>query len=133
MKTYAVSYVTTLIVFVCIDFIWLSVMAGVLYKPAMGDMLASQFRLSPAIIFYLIYAAGLVFLAVRPGLEAGSPWTACLYGAIVGFMAYATYDLTSHAVLKNWTVMLTVADLAWGTFLSAVAATAGYSISRYLT
>lgn len=129
MKLYAVAYVATLIAFVAIDFVWLSSMAGRLYRPVLGDMLAPGFRPVPAVLFYLVYAAGLTFLAVRPGLLAGSIGTAALYGAVIGFMAYATYDLTNQATLKNWSTLLTVADLIWGTVLSAAASGIGQWIA----
>ncbi|UVC09252.1 DUF2177 family protein [Rhizobium sp. TH2] len=125
MKTILVAYVATLVVFVAIDFIWLSSMANVLYKPTMGDMLAPDFRLAPAVLFYLIYVAGLTFFAVRPSLQSLDLLIALFYGAAFGFVAYATYDLTNQATLKNWSTTLTIADLAWGSFLSAIAAAAG--------
>jgi uncharacterized membrane protein len=130
MKTYVIAYFATLVVFVAVDFVWLSVMADRLYRPVIGEMLAPSFRLGPAIAFYLFYAAGLTFLAVRPGLMSGSFATAALYGAVLGFTAYATYDLTNQSTLKNWSTTLTVADLIWGTFLSGLAAAAGYGITE---
>jgi len=130
MKTYLTAYCATLIAFVAIDFIWLSIMADRLYRPTLGDMLAPQFRLAPAVAFYLIYAAGLTFFAVSAGLMSGSMATAALYGAAVGFMAYATYDLTNQSTLKNWSTGLTIADLIWGTFLSAVASGAGFWVTQ---
>ena len=129
MKTYFAAYLVTLVAFLVIDFIWLSTMASRLYRPAIGDLLADNFRLAPAVVFYLIYAAGLTFLAVRPAFQTGEWTTALLYGAVVGFMAYATYDLTNQATLKSWSTTLTVADLLWGTFVSAAAATIGYLIT----
>ena len=129
MKTYVAAYLFTLVAFLVIDFIWLSTMASRLYRPAIGDLLAENFRLAPAVVFYLIYAAGLTFLAVRPAFQTGEWTTALLYGAVVGFMAYATYDLTNQATLKSWSTTLTVADLLWGTFVSAAAATIGYLIT----
>ncbi len=129
MKTYISAYFFTLIAFLVIDFIWLSTMASRLYRPAIGDLLAENFRLAPAIIFYLIYAAGLTFLAVRPALISGQWTTALVYGAAVGFMAYATYDLTNQATLKSWSTTLTIADVLWGTFVSAAAAIIGYLVT----
>ena len=129
MKTYFAAYLVTLVAFLVIDFIWLSTMASRLYRPAIGDLLADNFRLAPAVVFYLISAAGLTFLAVRPAFQTGEWTTALLYGAVVGFMAYATYDLTNQATLKSWSTTLTVADLLWGTFVSAAAATIGYLIT----
>ncbi|CAN7376575.1 DUF2177 family protein [Agrobacterium tumefaciens] len=129
MKTYVAAYLFTLVAFLVVDFIWLSTMASRLYRPAIGDLLAENFRLAPAVVFYLIYAAGLTFLAVRPAFQTGEWTTALLYGAVVGFMAYATYDLTNQATLKSWSTTLTVADLLWGTFVSAAAATIGYFLT----
>ena len=129
MKTYVAAYLFTLVAFLVIDFIWLSTMASRLYRPAIGDLLAENFRLAPAVVFYLIYAAGLTFLAVRPAFQTGEWTTALLYGAVVGFMAYATYDLNNQATLKSWSTTLTVADLLWGTFVSAAAATIGYFLT----
>lgn len=130
MKTYITAYAATLIVFVAIDFIWLSSMADRLYRPALGNMLAPQFRLAPAVAFYLIYAAGLTFLAVRAGLISGSMSTAAIYGGAVGFIAYATYDLTNQSTLRNWSTLLTIFDLLWGSLLSAVASGAGYWVTQ---
>lgn len=129
MKTYFAAYFFTLVAFLVIDFIWLSTMASRLYRPAIGDLLAENFRLAPAVVFYLIYAGGLTFLAVRPALLSGEWTTALLYGPIVGFMAYATYDLTNQATLTNWPTTLTIADLLWGTFVSAAAAIIGYIVT----
>jgi uncharacterized membrane protein len=132
MKTCVVAYFATLIVLVGVDAIWLSSMVDRLYRPAMGDMLTSDVRLIPAIAFYLIYAAGLAFLAVRRGLLSGSCNAAVLYGAVTGFTAYATYDLTNQSTLKNWSTSLTIADLCWGTFLSATASGAACWITGRL-
>lgn len=131
MKVQAVAFLSTFVVFVAIDFVWLSSMANVLYKPVLGDMLAPQPRLGAAAIFYVIYAAALTYFAVWPAFEPGKGVsTALVNGAIFGFAAYATYDLTNQATLKNWSTLLTVADLAWGAALSAVAAAAGHWITR---
>ena len=130
MKTIIIAYVATLVFFVAIDFIWLSSMANVLYKPTLGDMLAPDFRPVPAILFYLIYVAGLTFFAVRPSIQSADLLIAAFYGAMFGFVAYATYDLTNQATLKNWSTTLTVADLAWGAALSAVAAATGSWITQ---
>jgi uncharacterized membrane protein len=132
MKRVLVAYVVTLPVFVAIDFVWLSIMATTLYRPVMGDMLIADFRLAPAFAFYLIYVAGLTFLAIRPGLKKGSPGSAALHGTIVGLTAYATYDLTNQATLRDWSTALTLADLAWGSILSGTAALIGCWISLRL-
>lgn len=132
MKKRTVAYLSTLIVFVAIDFVWLSIMANLLYRPVLGDMLATEFRLVPAVLFYLIYAAGLTFFAVRPGLTTARYGTSLLYGGLLGFMAYGTYDLTNQATLANWSTTLTIADLIWGSALSAVSACVGHWLTEKL-
>jgi uncharacterized membrane protein len=99
----------------------------------MGDMLVDGFRLAPAALFYLIYIAGIVVFAIAPALASERWTTATSYGAFLGFFAYATYDLTNQATLKNWPLAVTIADLCWGTFLTAGAATAGFLITRAFT
>ena len=134
MKTYVAAYLFTLVAFLVVDFIWLSTMASRLYRPAIGDLLAENFRLAPAVVFYLIYAAGLTFLAVRPAFQTGEWTTALLYGAVVGFMAYATYDLTNQATIRAWPAVITAVDLAWGTLASGLAATISYLVlSRWMS
>ena len=133
MKSYLVAYVATAIAFLAIDAVWLSSMANVFYRPVMGDMLAPSFRLAPAVLFYVIFVFGLVFFAVRPGLLAGSGAVTLLNGALLGFVAYATYDLTNQATLKNWSWALTIADLIWGTVLSAVSAYIGYWVTTRIS
>lgn len=132
MKSYIVGYVVTAFAFLAIDSVWLTNMANVFYRPAMGDMLAPSFRLAPAVVFYVIFVFGLVFFAVRPGLLAGSGAVVLLNGALLGFVAYATYDLTNQATLKNWSWALTIVDLIWGTVLSAVSAYIGYWVTSRL-
>lgn len=131
-KSLATAYVVTLIAMVAIDAVWLGTMAGLLYKPVMGDMLAPTFRVAPAILFYLVYVAGLTFLALRPAFAEGRLKTALVNGAVTGFTAYATYDLTSQAVLKNWSNLLTIADLVWGTILSAAVSGIGFLVTQKL-
>lgn len=135
MKVNLIAYASTLIAFVVIDFIWLRSMADILYRPVLGDMLAPEFRAVPAVFFYLIFAAALAHFAVLPSLQPNAGLaTALLNGAIFGFAAYATYDLTNQATLRNWSTLLTAADLAWGSFLSAIAAGVGHWLTtRFAT
>lgn len=133
LKTYGIAYVATGVVFLAIDAVWLTLAAQRLYRPLMGEMLVENFRLVPAMLFYLIYIAGIVAFAVAPALASGRWTTAALYGAFLGLFAYATYDLTNQATLRNWPVVVTVADLCWGTFVTASAATVGFLITRAFT
>lgn len=114
------AYVAAGISFGFLDFLWLGWAGPNLYRPALGDLLAAEFRLGPALLFYLIYIAGVVWFAVRPGLAHGSR-QAMLNGALLGAVAYSTYDLTNQATLKFWPVHLTVVDIAWGALATALA------------
>lgn len=122
----AIAWITTAIVFLALDFLWLSAMSQRLYKPLLGDLLSPTVNIAPAIAFYLIYVSGLVMLAVLPGLERASLMKAIVHGAALGLVAYATYDLTNQATLRTWDIKITLADLAWGTFLSAAASGAAF-------
>ncbi|MDI6028613.1 DUF2177 family protein [Corticibacterium sp. UT-5YL-CI-8] len=132
MKTLGIAYVATGLVFLAIDAVWLSTMASRLYRPLLGDMLTDGFNVAPAVLFYLIYIGGILFFALYPALGTGRWQTAALNGAVLGFVAYATYDLTNQATLRNWPTIITVADLAWGTLLTAASATGGFLITRKL-
>lgn len=131
MKTLITAHLATFVAFAVLDAIWLSRMADTLYRPTMGDMLLDGFRLAPALVFYAVYIVGLVHFGVRPGLTGGALATIG-NAALFGFVAYATYDLTNQATLKNWSTALTLADLAWGTFASTVAASFGRAATLWL-
>jgi uncharacterized membrane protein len=109
--------------------VWLGLMAPRFYRPILGDSALAGVNLPPAIAFYLLYPVGLVIFAVMPALKAEAPGTAALYGALFGFFTYATYDLTNHATLRNWSAALTLVDTAWGTLLASCAALAAYWIT----
>jgi len=109
-----------------LEAIWLSFAMPRLYRPAFGHLMEENFKLGPAALFYFIYFAGIVVLAVQPGLIAHAIRTAALMGACLGFVAYATYYLTNLATLRGWPSSLAGIDLAWGTFATSAAATSGY-------
>jgi len=127
-----VAYIATAVVFAAMDFVWLSLAANRLYKPEIGEIMAGKVQMAPAVVFYLLYVFGLIFFAVAPALRQGGVQTALLHGALFGLVAYATYDLTNMATLKVWSMKVTLADLAWGAFASAIAAGAGTWLTRLL-
>jgi uncharacterized membrane protein len=127
---YAIAYVVVLIVFGAIDAVWLSTMGPLLYRPALGDILAQNLRIAPAIAFYLTYPIGVVVFAVLPALRAQTPLTAAALALLFGALAYATYDLTNYATLRNWTLPITVLDIGYGALASSIAATAAYFAVR---
>jgi uncharacterized membrane protein len=130
--TYVVAYLAVLIVFGTIDAVWLTTMGPLLYRPALGDILAPALRVAPAIAFYLLYPVGIVVFAVLPGLRAQSPLAAAALALLFGALAYATYDLTNYATLRNWTLQITVIDIGYGALASGIAATVGYFAVRML-
>ncbi|WP_336986579.1 DUF2177 family protein [Altererythrobacter aquiaggeris] len=120
-----VAYIAAAIAFGVLDAMWLGWAGPNFYRPKLGDMLAENFRMAPALVFYAIYIAGMVWFAIKPGILSGNVLTATLNGALLGGLCYATYDLTSQAVLKTWSTSITVADIAWGAFATAVASSIG--------
>lgn len=117
-----IAYAAAAISFGALDAMWLRWAGPNLYRPVIGEILADSFRLAPALVFYLIYIAGMVWFAVRPGVAAGSVATGLLNGALLGALCYATFDLTAQAVMKVWATHVSLADIAWGTFATALAA-----------
>ena len=118
--TYVTGYVVALLTFLLVDMAWLGTMAPRFYRPTLGDIAISGVNLPPAIVFYALYPVGLLIFATIPALKSGSISTAVVSGALFGFFTYATYDLTNHATLRNWTLQLTLVDIAWGTILAAI-------------
>ena len=114
-------------IMLAIDAIWLGMMTDRLYRPQIGHLMREDgFSVVPAIAFYLIYIFGIVVLAQRPALHwQGAMWR----GAVYGFCAYSTYDLTNQATLRDWPWIVTVIDLAWGSALTAVVSAAGYVLA----
>ena len=130
--SYVIAYVAVLIVFGTIDAVWLTTMGAILYRPALGDILLQNLRVVPAIAFYLIFPIGIVVFAVLPGLRAHSPTTAAALALLFGSLAYATYDLTNYATLRNWTLQITVLDIGYGALASSIAATVAYFAVRLI-
>ena len=123
MQKLVVAYLATLAAFCGRDFAWLSFASEAIYRPALGQLLRSGFDAPAAAAFYLVYVFGLVFLSIRPVARLTQ---AMSRGAVYGFCAYASYDLTNLATLRHWPLKLSLLDMAWGTALSAVAAACGY-------
>jgi uncharacterized membrane protein len=132
VSAYVIAYFAALVVFAIVDGAWLYFMGSQLYKPVLGDILAPEIRFGPAIAFYLLFPLGLTIFAIEPALRSGSLSTALFYGALFGFFTYATYDLTNFATLRNWTLQITLVDMAYGAAVAAVAAAAGYwAVSQF--
>ena len=113
------NYAVILAVFLVIDGIWLLVIAKKLYAQQLGYLMAEKPRLFAALLFYLLFVLGLQGFVVNPALAAGHVSAALLPGLLFGLITYATYDLTNLATVRDWPVLITVIDLAWGSFVSA--------------
>jgi uncharacterized membrane protein len=120
MTKIIITYVVTLFAFIAIDMIWLVWLARATYVAEMGDLLRKQPNMTAAVIFYLVYAAGLMFFAISPGLKSGSLVQTVALAAALGFVAYGTYDLTNLSIMNGFNVKIAVIDLIWGTCLSAM-------------
>jgi uncharacterized membrane protein len=129
---YVYLYILTFIVFLAIDFVWLNWIAKNLYSQKIGHLLAENPNLIAAGVFYLLFVAASLVLAVLPGYEAQSLTKTIMLGAIFGMITYATYDLTNLATLKEWPLSVTIIDIIWGTSLSTATAVAGYYIANFL-
>jgi uncharacterized membrane protein len=128
---YLVAYAATAVVFFALDFIWLTSALG-FYRERLGGLLLDNPNLGYAAAFYVVYVAGIVVLAVSPALNGGTWVNAMMAGALLGLVAYGTYDMTNLATLRGWSLTVSLVDMAWGTFLTATAATGGYLATRWL-
>lgn len=122
-------YFIALPVFLAIDMIWLGLVAKNFYAKQIGFLMKTNINWTAAIIFYLIFIVGLVIFVISPALDKNSWKQAVLLGALFGLIAYATYDLTNLATIKNWPLIVTVADLFWGAILSASVSLITYLIA----
>jgi uncharacterized membrane protein len=121
-RKYLLAYAATAAVMLALDALWLGLVATPLYQQGIGHLMAASPRLGVAALFYAVYPVGLVVFAVLPATDRRN---AVLKGALFGFFAYATYDLTNLATLKQWPVWIALLDMGWGTLVSAASAAAG--------
>jgi len=122
-------YLIALPVFFAIDMIWLGLVAKNFYKSQIGFLMKPDINWTAAIIFYLLFIVGLVLFVIAPAVEKGSWMYALLFGALFGLITYATYDLTNLATLKDWPLLVTIVDLAWGATLGALVSVITYFIA----
>jgi len=128
MRIYVVSYAAALIVLLALDGLWLGFIAIDWYRAGIGHLMAEQVNVAAAAVFYLLFPIGVVVFAAMPARDA---WHAARLGGLLGLLCYATYDLTNLATLKGWPVGITVADIAWGTLVGVLSASAArWSLRR---
>jgi len=125
MKLYLIAFA----VFIAIDIVWLVLVAKKFYQKHLGSLMKPDVNWPAAIIFYLIFIAGLIVFVISPAIEKQSWKHALIFGTLFGLITYATYDLTNLATLKDWPLMVTIVDLIWGMVLSVSVSTATYLIA----
>jgi len=125
-------YALTSLVFLAVDLLWISTVASSLYQKHLGHLLGDKPVLLPALLFYAVYVVGILVFAVLPALEADSPWRAVALGAFLGFLAYATFDLTSMALFRDFSLLVAITDMVWGAVLTGSVAAAGFWIGRWV-
>jgi uncharacterized membrane protein len=128
---YVIAYVATAVVFFGLDFVWLTRALG-FYRGEIGSLLLDQPKLGYAAGFYLLYVVGIVALVVIPATTGGGWVQALLLGALLGLVAYGTYDMTNMATMKGYTLRVALVDMGWGTFVTAIAAVAGTLVTQWL-
>ena len=129
---YLKLYLLTVPIFFIIDLIWLGVVAKVFYRKNLNHILSPSVNWPAAIIFYLMYIAGILIFAVQPGLAKDSLRHAAMWGALFGFFTYATYDLTNLALLKDWPLNVVIVDILWGVTLCTIVASLSFGVARWM-
>ena len=127
--THVYLYFLTIPVFFLIDMVWLGFVANRFYQDQIGHLLGPV-NWTAAIVFYLIYIVGILIFAVVPALETGSWQRAVFLGALFGFFAYATYDFTNLATLKDWPLIVVLVDVIWGAVLTGSVAFGSYWLGK---
>ncbi len=130
MTKYLAAYASTALVMLLLDVLWIGFIAKPLYQQGIGHLMADKPNLVIAALFYVVYAAGLMWFVVEPYANAAGVGKVLLNAALLGFFAYATYDLTNWATLKDWSPTVAIADMLWGSLASAAAAATGYYVLR---
>ena len=132
MAYYLKLYFVTLIAFFAIDLVWLGLVARTFYSRYLGFLMAPKTNWLAALIFYLLFIVGILVFVVVPGLEENSLRTTLLRAALFGLITYATYDLTNLATIKDWPVLITIVDMAWGTVLSVAVSFISFMAGKWL-
>lgn len=126
------QYFVTFIIFLLIDAVWLGFISKNFYPNYIGHLMAQEVNIFPALLFYVLYVVGIVYLVIKPSLEKKSLTKSLIFGALLGLVSYSTYDLTNLATLTNWPVVVTVVDIIWGTILTMSVSGVSYLVSRKL-
>ena len=126
-------YLITAVVFLALDIVMLKRVLYPLFSSNLGDWLLEDPRMGPAAVFYLFYVGGVLFFASWPAFNSGNPTQALMAGALLGVLAYGTYEFTNFATLKGWRIRMVAIDLSWGALLTALSAVGGVWIHSIFT
>ncbi len=127
---YVKAFAAAAVAFLVIDIAWIGFFLRDVYEAQLGSMMRPTASAGAAALFYVGYISAILYMAVRPALVDGRTATAIQHGAAIGAIAYGTYTLTNYAIFAQWSVLLVVSDIAWGTFLTAATAAIGYVAAR---
>ena len=130
---YLKLYVATLVSFLVIDILWLGLIARRFYAKYLGYLMSAKPLWWVAVLFYLLFVAGVLTFVVLPGLHVDSVKRVLLFGAFFGLVTYGTYDLTNLALIKEWPWIVTAVDMCWGAILAAIVSYAGFMIGKFLS
>src|SRR5659263_419761 len=133
MKTFIIAYLSSIVPMLAIDGVWLFTMSKRFYAKRIGSLMGLSPKLIPAIFFYLVYNLGIALLVAVPAVDDGTAlFRVFLLGAVLGLVAYGTYDLTNQATLKEWPTLVTLVDLAWGALLTGTVSVISVSFTRFV-
>jgi uncharacterized membrane protein len=124
MKKLIFTYLIATVIFFGLDMLWLGVIAKNLYRQKLGFIMSGEVNWPAALIFYLLFIAGIIYFVINPAIQAGNWQLAFLNGALLGGLCYATYDLTNMATIAKWPLVITILDIAWGMILTATVSVA---------
>ncbi len=127
MTRFMTLYLAAAIPLLILDGIWLT-SAKSFYQGQIGTIMLDQIRIAPAVIFYLIYVAGIVVFVLQPNLVNGTVWSTALSGAFLGLIAYGTYNATNYATLKDFTATVMLVDWTWGMIVTALTSVTAWQI-----
>jgi uncharacterized membrane protein len=123
-------YLSTALIFLILDAVMLTFVMRPLFTRHLGDQLLDGLRVGPALVFYLGYIAGMVYLVSLPALRDGAALV--VPALVLGAMAYGTYEFTSYAVMRSWHWSMVLIDTTWGATLTALAAWGGVMVARQI-
>lgn len=127
---YLWGYIAALIAFLALDAVWLKLVMRPIFERHIGEYLRETPMLAAAAAFYALYIGGVIYFAATPAVREQNWWIAVAHGALLGFLAYGTYEATNFATIKGWHLQMVITDVAWGTILTAISALTGYAVLR---